>query len=269
MELSIQLDNRLRYNNNRQVLHKLSITTQTSTPTYAMIFRQVRDISSYSYVFGRGNRGVRYQDIDKEITALSRRRRRTYFPQTIIPIGDNKVFILASSAWECNNNEYRQANYTAYPNQVLDPFTIDNLLGTKATFDITFTPNLKQVYVHNTRKSFSINCECYNYYNIEVEQLSSVSESLGGDRELLVSDVDSYYVRDRLYFTVTLCMQDCYTESPCVNKLVNNMVFPDLNKSGLNRIILAARILKMEILSVAPYVAEGETRYVVSVVTVE
>ena len=252
------------------MLNKLSITSQGGTTTYAMIFRQIRDISSYTYLYGgRDKLGIRYQDIDTEIRTLSSLRRRRYFPQTIIPVGNNRVFVLASSLWVCNNNEYRQANYTTFPDAVLNPFTIDNLLGTKASFDISFTPNYKQVYVHNTRKTFSLNCECYNYYNIEVEQLSTVSESLGGDRNLIVTDMDSYYVRGRLYFTVTLCMPECYTESPCVNKVVNNMVFTDLRKDGLNRIVLASNILVMEIISVAPYVLDGVTKYAVSLVTVE
>ena len=272
LEIFIQLNNRLIYNNNRQVLSKVSIASRGGQTTYAMIFRQVRDISRYTYIFGYRvgqKNGIRYQDIDREIGRISTERRRLYYPQTIVPVGDNRVFVLATSSGLCNNNEFRQANFTRFPDVVLDPFTIDNLLGSKASFDISFAPNNKQVYVHNTRKSFSLRCECYNYYNIEVEQLSTVSEALGGDRGLIVTDMDSYYLGERLYFTVTLCMADCYTASPCVNKLVNNMVLSNLNKEGLNRIVLASNILGMEVISVAAFVTGGETKYAVSLMSME
>ncbi|KAI6649236.1 Proteinase T-like [Oopsacas minuta] len=265
------LHNRVFFNNYRHILNKVSIAWNENFDkvTYSLIFRKVTNTGYYKYIYGVDNTGVPYQDIDEEIAELEAQYPgRTYYAQTIIPVGNNRVFILATYKDDCNDNEFRQANYTGYPEEVLNPFTIDNLVGHKATFDISITPFEDQVYVHDTHNGFTSNCECYSYYNIPTEQLAGISETLGGDRQLVVTAIDSYKLGTRLYFTVTLCMPECYTASECVDEVTNNMVFSGLDKEGLRRILIGAGVLGMEPIAVAPYYMGDEAFYALSLIRV-
>ena len=249
-----------------RVLSKVSLTSRGDDITYVFIFRKVTTRSVYTYIYGEDRRGVAYEDIDSEINSLNQATDRTYYPQTIVPVGNNRVFILATYQDDCNNNEFRRANYNSFPSQVHNPFTIDNLLGSRASFDISKTPFFDQIYVHNTIKPDD--CDCYNYYNIRREELTDISEQLGGDRGLVVTAIDPYYYDDRVYFTVTLCNKECYTASDCVEEVANSMVFSELDQGQMNRLNLGAELLGMEPVAATPYYTEEGERFAVSYIIV-
>lgn len=249
-----------------QILSKVSVTSRGDEITYVFILRKVTISAVYEYIFGEDNLGVAYEDIDSAIQKLNKQEGRTYYPQTIVPILNNRVFIIATYQDDCNDNEFRRANYDTFPSEVHNPFTIDNLLGTKASFDVSKSPIIDQIYVHNTVKP--VGCDCYNYYNIRREELTDVSEQLGGDIGLVVTAMDSYYYDNKVYFTVTLCRQACYTNSPCVDEVVNSMVFADLDREQMQRLNLGAALLGMEPVAAVPYyIGEGE-RFAISYIIV-
>eukprot|EP00800_Vazella_pourtalesii_P014571 TRINITY_DN3729_c0_g1_i5.p1 TRINITY_DN3729_c0_g1~~TRINITY_DN3729_c0_g1_i5.p1 ORF type:complete len:790 (-),score=110.76 TRINITY_DN3729_c0_g1_i5:116-2236(-) len=249
-----------------QILSKVSVTSRGDEITYVFILRKVTISAVYEYIFGEDNLGVAYEDIDSAIQKLNKQEGRTYYPQTIVPILNNRVFIIATYQDDCNDNEFRRANYDTFPSEVHNPFTIDNLLGTKASFDVSKSPIIDQIYVHNTVKP--VGCDCYNYYNIRREELTDVSEQLGGDIGLVVTAIDSYYYDNKVYFTVTLCRQACYTNSPCVDEVVNSMVFADLDREQMQRLNLGAALLGMEPVAAVPYyIGEGE-RFAISYIIV-
>ena len=253
-----------------RVLSKVSVTSQDGDVTYVFILRKVTNRSAYKYIYGYNENdksGISYEDIDSQIALISTPS-TPYYPQTIVPVSNNRVFVLATSHGDCNDNEFRRANYETFPSQVHNPFTIDNLLGTKASFDVSKSPFFDQIYVHNTRKPDNL-CDCYNYYNIRREELTDISEQLAGDRGLVVTAIDSYYYQNRVSFTVTLCNPTCYTNSPCVEEVANSMVFADLDQEQMNRLNLGAGLLGMEAVAAVPYYTEEGERFAISYIIVK
>lgn len=251
--LYYELLNKLRYR--QKIVTKVSITTIEGVGVlYTLIYRKIPkgQISDFRYILNNKN-GIPYQDIDEEIHDLN----QDCFPKTIIPIGDNLVYVLADCGSRCNDNEFRQANFTTVPEQIFDPFTIDNLNSeTKATFDISIAPNNNQVYVSNTVKNNPA-CECFNYYNIEKSDLTTFSETIGSGRKLVVQDIEAVYYQSKLSFTVTLCIPDCYTGTSCVNEVLNNPVFIDLTEERMQSMIISLRRLEWEPIAVVGYQDEG------------
>ena len=222
-----------------------------NNPVWTIIEDVVDSTADYRFEIGPrfGSVGIPFEDIQ----SVAQRAGSDYFVNTIIPFTDDKVFVLLQRDNGCNNNEFIQVNYDLDPRMLVDPITIDNLLGDTATYDVSFTPGIKQFYAHNTlKRPHGEGCECRNTVNLNNEQLREV-RNIRITRNLVIVDVNSYVVFGNVLFTVTLCTEQCFTGRNCIDRIVDNILVDDISEESLELRITGMKEVEYEIVSLAPY----------------
>ena len=215
-----------------------------------MIEDELDSLSDYRFEIGPsfGSVGVPFEDIN----TVAQRYGSDFFVNTIIPYTNNNVFVILQKDNGCNNNQFIQENYDLDP-QMLNSITIDNLVGDTATFDVSFTPGMKQFYAHNTlKRPHGEGCDCQNSYNLNTEQLRDLRNTRIASN-LVIVDVNSYMVLSNVVFTVTLCTKQCFTGRDCINRVVDNILVDDVSQDSLDIRISGMKEVNYEIVSLAPY----------------
>ena len=253
---------RLPFNSRNYVIKKVSTATDEdgNNQIWTIIDDHVDTILDYRVNIGPsfGSVGINFEDINRVALSYG----SDFAINTIIPFKDNKVFLVLNKRTDCNNNHFIQVNYSVAPDSLVNPITYDNLLGNTATFDLSFTPGMRQFYAHNTLKMpHGSTCECQNRINMNKQGLRN-ARSIRLDQSLIIVDVNSYYVNKNLLFAVTLCSENCFTGRGCISNIDDNVVVDDMTEENYKLRITGMKEAKYEIIDLAPYYEGGKLYFV-------
>ncbi|KAI6649235.1 Proteinase T-like [Oopsacas minuta] len=237
---------------------KVSTATDKNgeNPIWTIIEDQVDSIFDYRIHLGPsfGSIGIPFEQIED----VARSYGEEFAINTIIPFRDDKVFLVLHKRSDCNDNTFIQVDYTlrSGPSELVDPITYNNLLGDMATFDVSFTPGIPRVYVHNTpKRTHGANCDCQTTINLSNQLLLNLRNTRI-ERNLIIVDVNSYYISGNLLFTVTLCNTDCFTGRGCINSVDDNVLVDDMDEDNYQIRIAGMKAARYEIIDLAPYYNE-------------
>ena len=212
-------------------------------------------IRDYRYIIGPafGTVGIPFDQIGAEAANAG----EDFAINTIIPFRDNRVYLLLNRKSECNDNQFIQVNYDLAPFELINPITYQNLVGNSATFDVSFTPSLNQLYAHNTRKQpYGPNCDCQHVINFSKQDVRN-ARNIRENQNLIITGASSYYANGNLLFTVTVCTKECFTGRGCIAGVLDNIVVLDITRDNYEARIEGMRQAQYEIWELAPYYENG------------
>ena len=253
---------RLPFNSRSYIVKKVSTATDEkgNNPIWTVVEDRVASIVDYRVEIGDffGSIGINFQDIE----SVRRSYGDDFAINTIVPFKDSKVFVILNKKTDCNQNQFIQVNYTRDPESLVNPISYGNLLGDTATFDVSFTPGLRQLYAHNTLKlPHGLTCDCQTRINLNKQALKN-ARSIRLDSNLIIVDVNSYYVDNNLLFTLTLCTEDCLTGRGCISRIEDSILVDDMTEDNYLTRISGMKAAKYEIIDLAPYYENGKLYFV-------